>query len=126
MGMGDMPGGVTVGPAPQAIPSVPTLQETLAEAKPAPVALMMVVGPLIGVHVTPSNPTLQATGPPVVPTVGPVMVEVPSTQIATPSVPTLHETAAEASETEELKAFIGCSDSQKINKAYNEWLRQPR
>jgi hypothetical protein len=51
------------------------------------------------------------------------MVEVPSTQMATPSVPTLHETAADASETEE-KAFISCSDSQKM-KAYKEWLRQP-
>lgn len=48
MGMGDVPGGVTVGPAPQVIPSVPRLQETLAEAKPVPVASMMVVGPLSG------------------------------------------------------------------------------
>ncbi|KAJ7838592.1 hypothetical protein B0H14DRAFT_3141001 [Mycena olivaceomarginata] len=90
VGMDDVPGGVTVGPAPQVIPSVPTLQETLAEAKPVPVESIMVVGPLTGVQVTPSNPTLQATGPPAVPTVGPVMVEVPSTQMATPSVPTLY------------------------------------
>jgi hypothetical protein len=51
--MGDVPGGVTVGPAPQVIPSVPTLQEALAEANPAPVASMMVVGPLAGVQDTP-------------------------------------------------------------------------